>query len=260
MEAPCITPETFLKSIEINLDGKKYICQIEIIDEFIQANLILDKKLKYKGNIFLEKIQFQIKAFFDYNIYEIFEEIKQLKSDNFSIIKEYNKYKLKIEFIILRKKRNIIIDLNKNRKEEEINYEKIIKEKDSIILELKETIKKLEKKLNQTEKENENDRQTNLYDNFNINLKNPIHILNFHSNSVNCLTVLNDGRLVSGSDDNHIIIYNKITYQPDLIIKEHKSHVYYITQLSLGILASCSYDKTIKLFTIKGKIIKIYKL
>ena len=250
MEAPCITPDTFLKSIEINLDGKKYICQIKIIDELIQANLFIDNTLKYKGNIFLEKIQFQIKTFFDYNIYEIFEEIKELKSDNFSIIKEYNKYKLIIEFTILRKKRNMIIDLSKNKKYEDLNYENIIKEKDNIIIKLREKIKKLEEKLNQ--KENSDYSNYNFYDNFNINLKNPIHKLNYHSGSVNCLAILNDGRLVSGSDDNKIIIYSKTTFQPDLTIKEHKSHIYYITQLVSGLLASCSYDKTIKLINIKG--------
>ena len=62
---------------------------------------------------------------------------------------------------------------------------------------------------------------------------------------------MKDGRLVSGAADNSIIIYNKITYQPDLIIKEHNNSVFCITQLSSGILASCSYDNTIKLFNIK---------
>ena len=42
-----------------------------------------------------------------------------------------------------------------------------------------------------------------------------------------------------------------MTYQPDLVIKEHKDSVYCIAQLSSGILASCSKDKTIKLFNIK---------
>ena len=43
----------------------------------------------------------------------------------------------------------------------------------------------------------------------------------------------------------------KKTYQPDIIIKEHNSGVCCINQLSSGILASCSKDKTIKLFNIK---------
>ena len=63
---------------------------------------------------------------------------------------------------------------------------------------------------------------------------------------------MNDGRLVSGSRDNSIIIYNKETYKPDIIIKEHNYYVNCITQLSSGILASCSDDNTIKLFNIKG--------
>ena len=55
----------------------------------------------------------------------------------------------------------------------------------------------------------------NNIDNFNISLKNTIHILNYHENWVFCLSILNDGRLISGSYDNSIIIYNKATYQPD---------------------------------------------
>ena len=66
--------------------------------------------------------------------------------------------------------------------------------------------------------------------------------------------MLNDGRLVYGSWDNSIIIYDKNTYQPDLIIKEHSGTVSFIIQLSSGILASSSCDNTIKLFNINGKI------
>ena len=64
---------------------------------------------------------------------------------------------------------------------------------------------------------------------------------------------MKDGRLVSGSFDDSIIIYNKITYQPDLIIKEHNDTIFCITVLSSGILASCSGDKTIKLFKINER-------
>ena len=91
----------------------------------------------------------------------------------------------------------------------------------------------------------------NLYNNYNIELKNPIHILNNHTLAVRCLTVMNDGRLVSCSSDGSIIIYNKETYKPDIIIKEHSGTVEYITQLSSEILASCSNDESIKLFNIK---------
>ena len=85
-----------------------------------------------------------------------------------------------------------------------------------------------------------------------MEIKEPKCILNYHTDCVLCLTVMNDGRLASGSRDCSIIIYNKETYKPDLIIKEHNDYVNCIIQLSSGILASCSWDKSIKLFNIKG--------
>ena len=79
------------KSIEIEYEGRAYICKIEIIDEeLININIYLDNKLKYKGNIYLENIQIQIKTFLDYNINEIYEEINKLNKNNFKIIKENN--------------------------------------------------------------------------------------------------------------------------------------------------------------------------
>jgi len=78
-------------------------------------------------------------------------------------------------------------------------------------------------------------------------------VLNNHTSNVTCLTILKDGRLVSGSRDDSIIIYNKETYKSDLKIREHGNSVYCLTTLSSGILASCSYDETIKLFNIKDK-------
>ena len=122
------------KLLEIEYEGRIYICKIEIIDEeLININIYLDNKIKYKGNIYLEKIQIQIKTFLDYNINEIYEEIKKLNNNNFKIIKENNKYKLKIKFIILRKKKYLYINLyNINKKDKEY-YENKIKEKDNII-------------------------------------------------------------------------------------------------------------------------------
>ena len=94
--------------------------------------------------------------------------------------------------------------------------------------------------------------QEERYNDYNIELKNPIHILNNHTSTVCCLTIMKDGRLVSGSRDNSIIIYNKTSYKPDIIIKEHNYSIICIIQLKSGILASCSGDKTIKLFNING--------
>ena len=87
--------------------------------------------------------------------------------------------------------------------------------------------------------------------NLNIELKTHITTLNIHKGYIYCLTLLNDKRLVSGSDDNNIIIYHKETYEPDIIIKEHTNTINCLTQLKNGYLASGSWDSTIKLFSIK---------
>jgi len=63
--------------------------------------------------------------------------------------------------------------------------------------------------------------------------------------------LLKDGRFAIGSGKSSIIIFNKKTFKPALIIKEHKNCVKHLKQLKSGILASCSYDNTIKLFNIK---------
>ena len=129
-----INSSSLIKLINIEYEGKKYICKIEIIEEeLINIKIYLDNKLKYKGNIFLEKIQIQIKAFLDYNINEIFEEINKLDNYNFAIIKENNKYKLKIKFIILRRKKYLYINLNNNNNNDKEDQDIIIKEKDNII-------------------------------------------------------------------------------------------------------------------------------
>ena len=85
----------------------------------------------------------------------------------------------------------------------------------------------------------------------NIELKEqPKYILNFHSNTISCSTVLKDGRFVTGSGDKSIIIYNKETFKPDLMINEHNNIVNNIIELNSGKLASCSSDNTIKIFKI----------
>ena len=196
------------------------------------------------------------------------EEIK-LNVDNLFIVKDSNKYKLKIKANIENKEKNFFLDLNENdhennktnsTKEDYNNYEEIIKQKDMVISQLLEKIKNLEEELKNFRKEknneeiktykNENQINDDSFKDFNIKLRNPLHKLDIHSNSIYCLNVLKDGRLISGSCDKSMIIYNKTTYQPDIIIKEHNDYISSICILSSGILVSA--DKTIKFFNIKG--------
>jgi len=163
---------------------------------------------------------------------------------------------------------NMILDLRNNiselRNKNQILTERVnilenkLKEKD----EIREPIQKEKKisgeKIKSSEEEevnkyrslrNNNDNSYNVY---NIELKEPIHQLYNHTNYVYCSTLLRDRRFATGSLDHSIIIYNNKTFKPDITIKEHNSHVYCIIQLSCGLLASCSDDKTIKLYDING--------
>ena len=129
----------------------------------------------------------------------------------------------------------------------------------SIVLNIddEKEIKEYIKSLGKIEIENNSEINYDLYNNFNIQLKNPIHHLKYHTGNIYCLTILKDGRLVSGSGDSYIIVYNKLTYQRDIIIKEHKGDVNCIITLSSGELVSCSADKEIKIFTIENNKYKI---
>ena len=99
MEDSLLTSNISLKNIEIENEGNKYICKIQIIKDILEISLFLNNILKYEGYITLNKIQNLIGAFIDYNINEIFEEINLLNYDNFILIKEINKYILKINLI-----------------------------------------------------------------------------------------------------------------------------------------------------------------
>ena len=248
MEEICLTPNTSLKTVDINEGENKYRCQIQIIKDFIQVSLFIGDNLKHEGNIHISQIQNQIFAFMNYDINEIFEEIAILNDESFNIVKG----KLKIEFIILRRKQNLYISLIKNENMN-INNNDLIK----TITELKQVIKTKDERIKLLEEElskykpilNIND---NTYNNFDIKLKEPLHKLKYHTKQIRCSTVLNDGRFVTGSNDKSIIIYNNKTFKSDLIIKERSDNILCLIQLSSGILACSSNDKTIKLFNING--------
>ena len=197
-----------------------------------------------------------------------------LNSENLFVVKnsDNSNYKLKIKLNIDGKEQNFFVNLdeNINSKTELENLKKQNSELKEIIHFKDEKIEALEKKLekySKIEKENEktfisnnNLKNNNLYDDFNIKAREPVHILNSHTGTVSDIIILKDGRLASCSSDYSIIIYNKSTYNPDLIIKEHSNWVYRIIQLSSGELVSCSYDNKIKLFNIKEKDYEILQI
>jgi len=100
-------------------------------------------------------------------------------------------------------------------------------------------------------KKNENN-NNNADNNYDIKLKELILKLKYHTGSIYCSTLLKDGRFATGSSDASIIIFNNKVFKPDLIINDNRA-VKCLIQLKSGILASCSCDKTIKLYNIKKK-------
>ena len=262
MEKDILTPNSDIKQVEINEEGNKLKCKIQPIKTFILVSIYSGEVLKYEGSISLPKIQSQIYHFTTYNINEIYEEINLLDSKNFCLIKEAIEYKLKIEFIILRKKFYLYINLNDN-KALNLNHDDLI----GTITELKEIIKTKDERIKSLEEELKKYTSSistlkgdNSYDNFDIKLKEPIHQLKYHDGWISCSTILKDGRFIVGSGDYSLIIFNNKTFKTDLIIKEHSGDIYCVTQLNSGLLASCSGDKTIKLFNINGNEYKVIQV
>ena len=237
------TSNNNVKEIELIEDNIKYKCRIKTDNDYLHI-FIYNDIIKYKGQIDIYNIQYNL-GILNYNINEIFESIYILNNNKFKLIRDINKCILKIEFIILNKKRYINIELyesiNKNNNNE---YIQTINELKEIIKEKDNKIKLLEEELNKYKNKN-----NDIYDNFNIK-NNESKILKYHTDKIRCSTVLKDGRFVTGSLDKSIIIYNNKTFKPDLTIKEHKGSVYCVLQLSSGELASCSDDNTIKIFNI----------
>ena len=123
-----------LEPKEVVIKGENtYTYYIQIKDNmFIQVK---NKDSTVQGIISLFKIRTQINEFFDYNIIEIFEEINDLKDNNFQIINNI----FSIKFKILKRERKIfinLVDINNNAQ-------------NRLQSDLNEFIKKRKKKLNQ---------------------------------------------------------------------------------------------------------------
>ena len=101
-----------------------------------------------------------------------------------------------------------------------------------------------------------------------------IRELRIHKQKVNCIIILKDGRLASGSSDQMIKVTNLSQFSVDLSITAHKGPVNSLCQLPNGNLVSCSSDRTIKTWKLshllieaertiaehKGEVIKVIQL
>ena len=74
-----------------------------------------------------------------------------------------------------------------------------------------------------------------------------------HTDYICHISELNDGRLISCSNDCTVKIYKRDTFDLQLTIKEHSDIVRYFTQLSNGKIATCSDDCTINIIRLRDE-------
>ena len=107
------TPNDNLKEIELIFENIKYKCEIQKDQDKLLIS-VYNNKTKYKGIIHIYYIQYQL-GVLNFNIDDVYRSIYILNKNKFKLMKDdKNKCRLKIEFIILDKKRYIDIELYDN--------------------------------------------------------------------------------------------------------------------------------------------------
>ena len=103
------TPNDNIKEIELIERNIKYKCEIkkekDDLGDYLDIS-VYNNKIKYKGRIHIYYIQYQLGVLY-YDIDDIYRSIYILNKNKFKLMKDGNKYQLKIElieFIILTQK------------------------------------------------------------------------------------------------------------------------------------------------------------
>ena len=190
------------------------------------AKKIEDLLETIKNLIKNSQINESIEINFQKEIINTYKYMKEQKNLNYQIIENVrNIMKMPIKTEL---NKNIMNIINKN----EILIENFI---DEIKLELGIL------------KENEK------FKNFKIENMENLTTLNNNQRDIFSLVKLNDERFAAGDSFSNLIIYNKETFKPDLIIKNNLGNLFTFTQLKNKNLA-CSFDKnnTLKIIKIKN--------
>ena len=140
-----------------------------------------------------------------------------------------------------KEKYNTILHLIPQIEDMLISYPKIVEN----LNDFKNEIKFLKSENFEMKKQINNFNKTKDFSLGNISIKKEVK----YSDYIFCLTTLIDNRIASGCKDGVINIY-KANYDLDFQIREHSGRVFYLFTHSNGNLISCSYDKTIKVFSI----------
>ena len=290
--------EIYKKTTENNENYSLNIKMKENDSIYISITFDGDNKI-YEYIKSYEDIKKQKVYFENYNLYEIYSELTDLiNKNNYELYKNHEqimfnvvlptKEKNTLDFILeIRKSDNIMNDTLFNiiikqkdeiikkqedmlkqkdemiKRQEEL-YDEMIKEKNNIINELREIIKKnnydnenKEICMETKEEENQNNNIIKDYDeifcDFNIAYHLPKNKIRTSAGILfNTILQLQDGRLASGINLGLINIYNKRTFIPDKKIQIHQDEIKDIIQLKNGnLLSCCSYDDKLDEFEIK---------
>ena len=150
----------------------------------------------------------------------------------------------------------LVIEEKEKNKDETINelnyYVKTLKDK---LNEKENDLKEAKNKIYLLEKELNNQKIINVFKNNNLKIKNMnnVKILNNNKGNINCLKTLDDGRLAAADEFSNLIIYNKETFNPDIIINNNLDSVLTFTQLkNKNIALSFKKDNSLKIIKINN--------
>ena len=95
------------------------------------------------------------------------------------------------------------------------------------------------------------------FTNYNLCSFDPVESVNPHTDYINSVVLLKDGRIASCSDDSTIKIFNPLkNYKCEITLKGHNEGVNSICIIDSGQLVSCSRDGIYKIWTINEKAYK----
>ena len=200
-----------------------------------------------KNEEIVKKIEFLFK-----NYLTIFKEFEY----NFSLFVENLKKKINFvnEIINFYKIKKIECDVNYQMKSNiKNNLFDLTEIENKIEINLNDQINKMENliKLLKTNENEINNKKIDEFKNFKIeNVKN-IKILNNNEGWIYSIKILNDGRLIAGDSKSNLIIYNKETFNVEIIIKNNLGDLLNFIQLkNKNIVCSFDNENTLKIIKI----------
>lgn len=195
--------------------------------------MIKDSDRTYKKTLYIEEIPV-ISSF--KSISELSNEICLAFEKEYVQVKEFN---FEILFLIQGSKIKLFIPLETDAQSK---MKEKIKEYEVQIAHLTKELNELKKKNNIKEISKEHQKKRFSITDFTLK-----KTIDSHTDWINCIWLLRDGRIASCSDDYSIKIHNISTYQCEATITVHSS-IFYVSQLNDGCIVSACSDNAIRVW------------